>query len=102
MANHSPIPFRIIWTATAATISPVILMSGPITWNLSKTFPIHNDHVISMKFRASATDIARSVLETPLADEYDIAAVIVPGPAISGAPNGTIEMSPMFALGLLS
>jgi len=71
-------------------------IKGPVVLVFSRNFPICAD--MSMKAilipRASVMQI--SVIKVPCIEAKEIAAVIVPGPAIKGAASGTIDMSAIF------
>ena len=93
IVNHFDIPVRTIWIATVATIKPVILIRGPIAAKRSNVLLIQRDDTIITRLITRAMVRDTIVITIPWDDENEMAAVIVPGPAIKGAPNGTTEIS---------
>ena len=84
-------PSAIIWTATAAMIRPVSRISGPCRCVRTSRRLIGLAKHISRKLMPMAQTSDREVEINPDWAVQVIAAVMVPGPAISGAPAEPVK-----------
>ena len=94
---NSLIPVAIICIAVAAMMSPVSRIRGPIRCVFSNTLLIAGENIMKMKLVKIASASAQVVAKIPNSAVLDIAAAMVPGPAISGGASGTSERSVKFS-----
>ena len=91
--THVVQPVKIICTATAVTIYPVIRINGSAACIFSIDLFICKESNIKNKLIITAILMQIDVTPIPFIEAKEMAAVIVPGPAISGAARGTIDIS---------
>ena len=91
-----------ICTETAEMMSPVRRISGPSRWVRSSARLIGREKSITTKFTSIASVSAEAVRASPYSAVPEIAAAMVPGPAMSGAASGTSERSVKFSRRLCS